>query len=142
MLLLGQVSVLRSHSNALATATAPDPVLGLYTDNSSTPLGQHLGLRNFYNFGLYSYCGYVNDTHGTCSNKTAAAKLRPYDAFFADIPANYTAETDQFVLGVTFRDSQYLGEFSRGAYYLLLLGTIATALALLTCVDCILTLFC
>lgn len=108
---------------------------GLYTDNSSTPLGQHLGLRNFYDFGLYSYCAYVNETHGICSRTATANKLRPYDAFLGDISLNYTAETNEFVPTVTFKDSQYLGEFSRGAYYLLLLGSIATALALFTLVH-------
>lgn len=123
------------NSAGLAAATAPDPLPGLYTDNASTPLGEHLGLRNLYNFGLYSYCAYVNETHGTCSHSTTANKLRPYDAFLGDIPVNYTSLTNAFVPSTTFVDSQYLGEFSRGAYYLLLLGSVATALALFTFVK-------
>ena len=126
---------LKRISAALAAATAPDPVDGLYTDNSSAPLAQHLGLRNFYDFGLYSYCAYVNATHGTCSNSTTANRLRPFDAFVGDMPPNYTAWATLYIPSTTFSDSQYLGEFSRGAYYLLLLGTIATALALFTSVH-------
>ncbi|KAI0343991.1 hypothetical protein BDW22DRAFT_1328054 [Trametopsis cervina] len=117
---------------ALAAATAPDPVPGLYTDNSSAPLQQHAGLRNQYRFGLYSYCAYVNDTHGTCSNSTAGTRLQPYQAFLADVPVNYTGLTNSFIPDTTFVNSSYLGDFSRGAYYLLLLGSIAVALALFT----------
>lgn len=134
-------SVRRSHtrltqpcSAALAAATAPDPVTGLYTDNSSEPLGEHAGLRNFYNFGLYSYCAYVDASQGACSKHVTANKLQPYEAFLGDIPTNYTGLTNSFIPTTTFIDSQYLGEFSRGAYYLLLLGSIATALALFTSV--------
>ncbi|GJE87722.1 SUR7/PalI family protein [Phanerochaete sordida] len=118
----------------LAAATAPDPVTGLYTDNASTPLAQHLGLRNFYDFGLYKYCAYVNSTHGTCSHHVTANKLQPYDAVTNDMPDQYTIITDALVASfppTAFSDSQYLGQFSRAAYYLLLLGSIATGLALL-----------
>lgn len=119
-------------SAGLAAATAPDPVPGLYTDNSSAPVGENLGLRNLYHWGLYSYCAYVNDTHSTCSKHVTANRLQPYDALLGDIPTNYTGLTVRFIPSTTFTDSQYLGEFSRGAYYLLLLGSIATALALFT----------
>ena len=95
----------------------------------------HAGLRTEYKFGLYSYCAYVNDTHGTCSNSTAGTKLQPYVAFLGDIPSNYTGLTNSFIPDVTFINSNYLGDFSRGAYYLLLLGSIAVALALFSSVT-------
>ncbi|THH02490.1 hypothetical protein EW026_g344 [Hermanssonia centrifuga] len=117
------------YGEALVAAIAPDPVNGLYTDNSSAPLKQQAGLRNFYDFGLYSYCAYVNDTHGTCSSHVTAMKLAPYDDIIGDMATNYSTITLALVPSSTFVDSQYLGEFSRGAYYLLLLGTIAAALA-------------
>lgn len=104
---------------------------GLYTDNASTPLAQHLGLRNFYDFGLYRYCAYVNDSHGTCSPHVTAKKLQPYEAITDDMPDQYTIITNALIPSTTFTDSQYLGEFSRAAYYLLLLGSVATGLALL-----------
>lgn len=116
----------------LAAAISPDPVDGLYTTNASAPLLQEAGLRNFYDFGLYSYCAYVNETHGTCSPHVTAMQLQPYQDVVGDMPANYSVLTNALVPSVTFVDSQYLGEFSRGAYYLLLLGTIAAALALFT----------
>lgn len=92
------------------------------------------GLRTEYKFGLYSYCAYVNDTHGTCSNSTAGTRLQPFLAFLGDIPSNYTGLTNSFIPDTTFTNSSYLGDFSRGAYYLLLLGSIAVALALFTSV--------
>ena len=119
-------------SAALAAAVAPDPVSGLYTDNSSAPLGQHSGLRNNYDWGLYRYCAYVNDTHGTCSPHVTANRLQPYEAITSDMPQAYTIITNALVPTTTFGDSQYLGEFTRGAYYLLLLGSVATALAFIT----------
>ena len=121
-------------SAALAAAVSPDPVNGLYTDNSSAPLKQHLGLRNNYDWGLYRYCAYVNDTHGTCSPHVTANKLQPYEAIINDMPEAYTIITNALIPTTSFGDSQYLGEFTRGAYYLLLLGSVATALAFFTCV--------
>lgn len=124
-------SFLRPFSSAgIAAAIAPDPVDGLYTDNASAPLLQQAGLRNLYDFGLYSYCAYVNDTHGTCSSHVTAMKLQPFTDIIGDMPSNYSSITTALIPSFTFVDSQYLGEFSRGAYYLLLLGTVSTALAL------------
>lgn len=105
---------------------------GLYTNNASTPLAQHLGLRNFYDFGLYRYCAYVNGSHGTCSPHVTADKLQPYEAVTSDMPEQYTIITDALISELpptTFSNSQYLGEFSRAAYYLLLLGSVASGLA-------------
>ena len=124
-----------SFSTAVAAAVAPDPVNGLYTDNASTPLQQHLGLRNNYDWGLYQYCAYVNDTHGTCSSHVTANRLQPFEALTSDMNDNFARLTSALIPTTTFGDSQYLGEFTRGAYYLLLLGTIAAALAFFTCVS-------
>ena len=57
-------------------------------------------------------------------------KLTPFTDILGDMAANYSTLTSNLIPeGLTFIDSQYLGEFSRGAYYTLLLGTIAAALA-------------
>src|SRR5262245_6276682 len=85
-----------------------DPIVGLYTDNASAPLGVRAGLRQVYKFGLYSYCAYVDDKHGKCGNKTAAARFQPYRAITSDMPRNYTQFTDAIILNTTFRDDGYL----------------------------------
>lgn len=117
---------------ALASATG-DPVDDLYATNTSIPLTQGAGLRQLYKFGLYSYCAYVNNTEGNCSNHTTALQLQPYDIVLADMPTRYPSLTRAFVPDqYTFTNSHYLGEFSRAAYYLLLMGSICAALAMLT----------
>ena len=63
-------------------------------------------------------------------------KLQPFDRVLGDIPENFTSLTTFLIPSNTFIDSQYLGEFSRGAYYLLLLGTVVAALAFFVCVWC------
>ncbi|CAL1696336.1 unnamed protein product [Somion occarium] len=120
------------YAQGLAAAINPDPVTGLFTDNASAPLEQGLGLRNVYKFGLYSHCAYVNETAGLCSNTSAANRFEPFSVITADMAANFTALSNALVTNTTFTDSSYLGNFSNGAYYLLLIGTICAALALIT----------
>ena len=112
-----------------------DAITGLYTTNESAPLQAGAGLRQSYEFGLYSYCGYTTDVLGTCTNHTTARKYEPYDAITSDMRANYSQLTNFIIQGTTFKDSKYLGSNSKSAYYLLLLGTICTALALFTFVH-------
>lgn len=130
-----------NRSQGLEAEFNPDPVVGLYTSNSTAPLGIHAGLRQFYEFGLYSHCAYVNGTAGICSNITAANKFHPYDAIVGDMAANYSQATSAILLGTTFQNSGYLGTQSKAAYYLILLATICTALALVTLVPCIYRLY-
>jgi hypothetical protein len=109
-----------------------DPIDGLYTSNSSLPLLESLGLRQFYEFGLYSHCGYVNSTAGICSNKTVGYPFKPYDYFTGDMSANFSIITASVIGGGTFRNSGYLGESTKAAYWLLLLATILAALSFLS----------
>jgi hypothetical protein len=118
------------YGEALGAAFSPDPINDLYTTNASAPLGAQAGLRQFYEFGLYSHCAYVNKTAGICSNTTVASKFLPYDAITSDMVTNYTQATDSFLKGTTFHNSSYLGTESKAAYYLILLGSICTALTL------------
>jgi len=118
------------YGNALHAALYPDPSNGLYTSNASSPLGAQTGLRQTYEFGLYSYCAYVNKSAGSCSNTTVANKFLPFEAVTSDMLANYSQITNTILLGTTFHNSGYLGTQSKAAYYLILLGSICTALAL------------
>ncbi|KAG7099573.1 hypothetical protein E1B28_001403 [Marasmius oreades] len=113
---------------ALTTAFLNE-IVGLYTSNATAPLGARAGLRQFYQFGLYSHCAFVNETAGLCSNTTVAHRFRPYDYITEDMASNYSTSTDAIIVGTAFRDSDSLDQSSKAAYYLILLGTIAVALA-------------
>ncbi|KAF8203731.1 actin cortical patch SUR7/pH-response regulator pali [Pholiota molesta] len=123
-----------AYGQNIAAAIAPNPVFGLYTNNASAPLNDEQGLRQFYEFGLYSYCAYVEAKAGTCSNHTAGQAFKPYDVVTSDMLANFSrlSATPLIPLDLTFKDSKYLGQTSRAAYWLLLLGTICALLALIT----------
>jgi len=120
------------YGQALGALFNPDPINGLYTSNSSAPLGIQAGLRQQYKFGLYAHCAYINKTAGTCSNTTVANKFQPYDAITSDMSANYTQATDTILKNTTFHNSGYLGTETKAAYYLILLGSICAALTLFT----------
>ena len=111
-----------------------DPILGLYTNNASTPLQEGLGLRQYYEFGLYSYCGYINGT-GTCGNHTAGNEFRPFNALASDMTANFSSITSVVLANTTLIDSKYLGQSSRAAYWMLLLGAILSAVTFFTYVS-------
>nr|GAT43675.1 predicted protein [Mycena chlorophos] len=109
-----------------------DDIDGLYTNNASAPLEAGAGLRQLYEFGLYSYCAYVNSSAGTCTNTTIQRGFRPYDALTADMQSNYTDFTNAIFSGTTFANSNSMAHSSRAAYWMLLLGTICAAVALFT----------
>lgn len=125
--------VLYSRNNSLALQNAiGDPVEDLYTTNASAPIAEQAGLRELYQFGLYSYCAYVDHVQGACSNKSAAFQLEPFSDVLADMSARFSGITRGFIPGdLTFTNDHYLGEFSRAAYYLLLMGSICAALAVI-----------
>lgn len=77
----------------------------------------------------------MNGSHGICSNVSAADRFEPLTVITADMLANYTQFTNAIITQGTFIDSNYLGDFTNGAYYLVLIGTVATALALITYVT-------
>ncbi|KAH9890994.1 Glucanosyltransferase-domain-containing protein [Cubamyces lactineus] len=108
-----------------------DPIAGLYASNGSAPLRDQQGIRELYKYGLYSYCGYVNGT-GICSNTSAANRFTPLTDLVADMAANYSGVTTALIDEGTFTDSSYLGNFTNGAYYLIIIGSVCTALALFT----------
>ncbi|KAK1232386.1 hypothetical protein PQX77_004478 [Marasmius sp. AFHP31] len=117
---------------AALTAAFLNDIEGLFTSNASAPLGARAGLRQFYEFGFYSHCAYVNETAGICSNSSTAHPYRPYDYITQDMTSNYSTYTDAVIAGTSFRDSNSLGNSTKAGYYLILLGTIAAALALIT----------
>jgi hypothetical protein len=107
-----------------------DPITGLYATNASAPLESEAGIRQVYKFGLYSYCGYLNNSAGTCTNKTLGNKYLPSAALLADMSLNYSALTIFIINGTSSFESQSIGSHTRSASYLILIGTICAFLAL------------
>jgi len=126
------VRVNMSAYGAAIQAAILNPVQGLYTNNWSAPLQAEAGVRQTYEFGLYSYCAFVQDGRGICGNHTIGEQFRPFDTISADMLGNYSVLSAAFIQNSTFRDSKYLGQLSQAAYWMFLLGTICAALTLLT----------
>lgn len=122
-------------NSAAIQAAILNPVQGLYTNNGSAPLQAEGGVRQTYEFGLYSYCAFVQDGTGICGNHTIAEQFRPFDTITADMLGNYSVLSAAFIQDSTFRDSKYLGQLSTAAYWMFLLGTICAALTVLTSVP-------
>ena len=111
--------------NALSFVLS-DPIIGLYTDNASAPLGAHAGLRRFYKFGLFSYCAYVDKTAGLC---VKANNFQPYKAITSDMLSNYSDHTDAIIGNTTFAKSLLLGYLSDEAYEGFMQGTPVAVMA-------------
>ena len=103
----------------------------LYNTTDHAPLGQSLGLRHEYRWGLYGYCAYILEpsTHGQCSNVTFASPWTPFETIRSDIPSNYFVQTNEFIIE-PLRDSPYLGTLSHVAFYLIFMATLATILVI------------
>jgi hypothetical protein len=56
----------------------------------------------------------------------------PYDYLTSDMLSNYTILSNNFIPETTFRDSAYLSQTGKAAYWMLLLGTISSFLAIVT----------
>lgn len=147
--------LLTQPSAALHSALT-DPIDGLYTTNTSSPLLLSNGLRDYYNFGLYDFCGYITitsstntstttgsssnstsnstTTGGICTNKTIGFQYKPYSYLIADMAANYSIITASIIQGGTFVDSNYLGESTKAAYWMMLVGTVVVAIGFFRCV--------
>ncbi|KZV92111.1 hypothetical protein EXIGLDRAFT_82609 [Exidia glandulosa HHB12029] len=125
---LAMVSVdVSGYGLGLESATG-DQTPGLYNTTADAPLGERLGLRQTYKWGLYSYCGYVNAREGTCSNTTIANRFRPLDAIINDTPQLFSVQTRFLLAPLNSTNGSIL---SLAAYYLLLIGSIFTFLAML-----------
>ncbi|KAI0067771.1 hypothetical protein BV25DRAFT_1819193 [Artomyces pyxidatus] len=121
------------YGNALQNGFG-DPINGLYTTNASAPLQARAGIRQEYEFGLYSYCGYTTNVLGICTNTSVGYRYEPYQALTSDMFLNYSQFTDFIINGTSsFKDSGgTLGSHTHSASYLILIGTICTFLALVT----------
>lgn len=119
-------------NSAAIQAAILNPVEALYTNNGSAPLQAQAGVRQTYEFGLYSYCAFVQDGTGICGNHTIGKQFQPFDTITADMLSNYSVLSTAFIQSPTFRDQ---GQSSEAAYWMFLFGTIFAALTLLTSVS-------
>jgi len=141
------------------------PISALYTSNPIAPLGSQAGLRQYYEFGVYSYCGFisagsantspswVNSSHtpnpsigpgaGICTGTRFNRPFTPYDYMTSDMVSNYTQLTITYVPGTAFRNSGYLNRISKVARWTLLFGTISCVISVVmyVCPDFILFYF-
>ena len=124
----------RGLRNALSFVLS-DPIIGLYTDNASAPLGAHAGLRRFYNFGLFSHCAYVDETAGLCAGADSLYLFRPYKVITTDMLSNYSDHTDTIIGNTTFANSVLLGVGSHVARRFLMEGSVVAVVALITSVP-------
>ena len=99
----------------------------IYNTTAGAPLGQSLGLRHEYRWGLYHYCAYILEPsiYGVCGNATFALAWTPFETISSDITPEYFVQVNEFIISL-LRDSPYLGTLSRVAYWLILFATVAT----------------
>jgi hypothetical protein len=107
----------------------------LYNTTAGAPLGESLGLRHEYRWGLYHYCAYILEpsVSGVCSNTTIALAWTPFETIRDDVPPKYFVQVNEFIIN-SLRDSPYLGTLSRVAYWLILFATVATICVIPLCV--------
>jgi len=112
-----------------AATGAGDAVYGSGDRSNNQP---NTGLRPYYEWGLWGYCA-SQTTGGNrdyCSGTSWAYEFQPVPAVVYDVPAN-AQQTISNALGQgTFTSSDYLGRFTKAAFYLLIIGTILGGLAL------------
>ncbi|KAJ9476803.1 Integral membrane protein [Pseudozyma hubeiensis] len=96
----------------------------LYASSQSSPVGQGNGLKEDYQWGLYNYCaGQESGSQRSCSQRNFGFEFLPVDAILADAPQDARQQIQNFLPASTFRDSKYLGDFSKPAMYLIFIGS-------------------
>ncbi|GAA5877843.1 hypothetical protein JCM16303_000257 [Sporobolomyces ruberrimus] len=128
-----------SDSLSRSSGASPSNFTGLY--NANTPYftkGQdetrHDGLRKTYEWGLWSYCssnGGVGDERSYCEDATIYPAFRPSKVLMADIPQEYANALTETLPDNVFTADDYLRNFTRAASYLIMVGSLASALAAL-----------
>lgn len=117
---------------ALSVAGAPASELtSLYGSGPRT--GDNTGLRNFYRWGLWTYCA-ASTSSGTadyCTSTTFGARFEPATAIIRDIPTGLSSAVNQVLPDGTFLAGNYTGTFTRIAFYLLFVGAILAGAAML-----------
>ncbi|GAA5830086.1 hypothetical protein JCM5353_000703 [Sporobolomyces roseus] len=101
-----------------------------FTKNSEET--RHDGLRKTYEWGLWSYCssnGAVGEDRSYCEDASIYPAFQPAKVLLGDIPSDYSNQLQETLPENVFSASDYLGHYTRVASYLILVGSLSTALA-------------
>ncbi|SPO20024.1 related to PUN1 - plasma membrane protein with a role in cell wall integrity [Ustilago trichophora] len=113
-----------------ALSRSGNSVGNLYANNQAAPVGQGNGIRNDYQWGLYRYCaGQPSGSDRACTSRSFGFEFLPTDAILADAPQDARQQIQNFLPESTFRDSKYLGDYSKPAMYLIFIGSCLAFLA-------------
>ncbi|SCV72446.1 BQ2448_3983 [Microbotryum intermedium] len=96
--------------------------------------GNHEGLRLTYEWGIWSYCttgGSIGGPRSYCTKRSFGFEFRPALALLGDVPTQYEDALDAALPNNVFSDDKYLGRFTKAANYLVFIGSILAALAML-----------
>ncbi|CBQ67764.1 conserved hypothetical protein [Sporisorium reilianum SRZ2] len=107
-----------------ALSRSGNSVNNLYAQSQSSPVGVGNGLKNDYQWGLYSYCGgEESGSSRACTERSFGFEFRPVAAILADAPQDARQQIQNFLPQSTFADSNYLGDYSKPAMYLIFIGS-------------------
>ncbi|SCZ92372.1 BZ3500_MvSof-1268-A1-R1_Chr5-2g07814 [Microbotryum saponariae] len=96
--------------------------------------GNNQGLRQTYEWGIWNYCttgGSIGSQRSYCTKRSFGFEFRPALALLGDVPTQYEQALDAALPNNVFSDDKYLGRFTKVANYLVFIGSILAALAML-----------
>ncbi|KAM0754646.1 hypothetical protein T439DRAFT_321678 [Meredithblackwellia eburnea MCA 4105] len=121
---------------AAAAAGQTGNITAIY--NTAATVGgnrTHNGIRLTYEWGVWGYCASnaatVGGSRSYCSQRSFGATFQPASVLYTDIPTAYTSAFNATVPKSVFTDDAYLGNFTKAANYLVFIGSILAALAML-----------
>ncbi|GAA6060628.1 hypothetical protein JCM10212_006379 [Sporobolomyces blumeae] len=95
---------------------------------------RHDGLRKTYEWGLWGYCatnGGVGDARSYCEESTINPSFQPAKVLLEDVPTDFADALKETLPDNVFTADDYLGTYTQAASYVILLGSLSTALAAL-----------
>ncbi|WFD21283.1 hypothetical protein MCAP1_003544 [Malassezia caprae] len=107
-----------------------DALSQFMTKSFSNSLGQGLGLREQYSWGLYNYCGGSSDFENVaCEDRSFGHRINLPEAIKADLPEGKTSAADG-----QYSNQDNINRYTRAAFYLLFVGTIIAGVAFIVSV--------
>ncbi|GAA5991404.1 hypothetical protein JCM11641_004621 [Rhodosporidiobolus odoratus] len=140
---LGVALAAASKSSGLTISGASNNFSDIYNKDAvgegyfvkSTNESRHDGLRKGYEWGLWSYCstnGDLGAARSYCVERSIdGPRFQPAQVLLEDIPTEYSDLLKQVLPENIFTADDYLGEYTRGATYVTMVGALSTAIAAL-----------